>query len=227
VEKRTNAILQAQSYLQKRVIKIGEINTPPGDAVHFDIETWPFGSGGQGSVYLWGFLLPPYDPATCYEYVWADEQDDEQGFLSVLDAIEKYRQTFNELVLVHYSDFERIQIRRLAERYGLVEHPTVRWLLDDPSSCFDIKKSVSSALILPVTGYGLKAICKHPDLVNFQWALKESGSQWSVVRYANYLASNDAVERAAIREELLAYNRDDVTGTLEQQRWMERLASND
>ena len=223
-EKQERAILQAQSYLEKRIIRVGDIELPPGNAIHFDIETWPFGANGQGTVYLWGFLVPPYDKARNYEHVWADESDDRAGFLSALDMIDGYRQTIRSAVLVHYSNFELVQIRRLAERYELLEHPVVDWLLNDPSSCFDIQKSVTKALLLPVTGYGLKAICKNPALVNFQWDVEESGSQWSVVRYCDYLECGDETARASIKDELLSYNRDDVAATRALEVWLTRLS---
>jgi uncharacterized protein len=219
-EKQERAIVQARSYLEKRVIRVGEIELPPGNAIHFDIETWPFGANGQGTVYLWGFLVPPYGKATNYEYVWADEADDRAGFLSALEMMDGYRKNIRNAVLVHYSSFELIQIRRLAERYGLTEHPVVDWLLNDPSSCFDIQKSVTQALILPVTGYGLKAICKNPALVNFQWDVEESGSQWSVVRYNDYLECDKEAERTSVKDELLSYNRDDVAATRALETWL-------
>jgi uncharacterized protein len=219
-EKQERAILQAQSYLEKRIIRIGDIELPLGNAIHFDIETWPFGANGQGTVYLWGFLVPPYDKATNYEYVWADEGDDRAGFLSALDMIDDYRSRIRNAVLVHYSNFELTQVRRLAERYELLDHPVVDWVLNDPGSCFDIQKSVTQALILPVTGYGLKAICKNPALVNFQWDVEESGSQWSVVRYSDYSECGDEIERMSIKDELLSYNRDDVAATRAQEIWL-------
>lgn len=219
-QKQERAILQSQSFLQKRVLQVGDIVLPPGNAIHFDIETWPFGANGEGEIYLYGFFLPPYGPDN-YEYVWAD--DDEVGFRSALDMIEGYRQTIRDAVLVHYSPFELQQIRRLAERYGLADDDTVQWVLGDSSSCFDIRTAIIDALILPLTGYGLKAICKSPALVNFQWELEESSSQWSVVRYADYLASSDTEEREAIKAELLSYNRDDVRATRAQEVWLAGL----
>ena len=134
--------------------------------------------------------------------------------------IDGYRKTIRSAVLVHYTNFELLQIRRLAERYELLGHAVVDWLLNDPSSCFDIQKSVTQALILPVTGYGLKAICKNPDLVNFQWDVEESGSQWSVVRYNDYLECSDETQRVSIKDELLSYNRDDVAATRAQEVWL-------
>lgn len=220
-EKRRNAVLQAQSLLERRVIRLTKTKLPQGQSIHFDVETYPFGADGKEIVYLWGMLVPPYGPED-FEYVWADQEDDEKGFLSFLDRIETYRDRFEKPVLVHYSPFEIIKIKMYAARYGLEDHGVVQWLLGDENPFFDIKTAISDSLILPVTGYGLKPICKSPELVNFQWELEESGSQWSVVKYEAYLNAS-ASERESLKEEILSYNRDDVRGTRAQEVWLENL----
>ena len=88
--------------------------------------------------------------------------------------------------LVHFSSYEKTQIRAYARRYGMEAHETVVWLLDEETGpLYDIQKAVTDNLVLPLSGYGLKKICKHERLVNFQWEDDEAGSQWSVVQYAN------------------------------------------
>ena len=82
---------------------------------------------------------------------------------------------------------------------------------------------VKKSLALPTYGYGLKEVCKHPELVDFQWELKESGSQWSVVRYLDFLAAEDAANRQAIKAEILAYNRDDVRATRALEVWLTHI----
>jgi uncharacterized protein len=207
--------------LEKRVIRLAETRKAKGTSVHFDIETWPFGADGAGTVYLWGFLAPPYRVED-YEYVWSDEADggDKIGWLAFLDRVESLRARIDDATLIHYTNFELTQIRRYAKRYEMEDNPTVKWLLDDPSSCFDIFVATADSLILPITGYGLKKICKNKDLVNFQWQLEESGSQWSVIRYADYLETDEGPEKEAIKKELLTYNKDDVLGTRAQEVWL-------
>ncbi|MCH8158119.1 MAG: ribonuclease H-like domain-containing protein [Nitrospinae bacterium] len=69
-------------------------------------------------------------------------------------------------------------------------------------------------------GYGLKKICKHSDLVNFQWEEDDSGSQWSVVQYINFLRSENPEERKMIKDSILGYNRDDVMATQKLEEWL-------
>ncbi len=220
-EKRQLAILQAQSLIEKRIIRLAPTPSAGGTPIHLDVETWPFGGDGAGTVYLWGILPKPYR-AEDYEYVWADEADggDRKGWMAFLDKVEDLRDKYTGATLVHYTNFELVQIKRYAERFAMQENPTVKWLLDDDSSCFDIKGAVSESLILPVTGYGLKNICKHKDLFNFQWDIEDSGSQWSVVRYHDYLTTTRMEDKAVIRDELLSYNMDDVRATRELEAWL-------
>ena len=79
--------------------------------------------------------------------------------------------------------------------------------------------------LTPSALFGLKAICKHPKLVNFQWELPESGSPWSVVRYIDYLRAQEPAERADIRCEIETYNRDDVLATRALEMWLRSLTA--
>lgn len=227
-DRQERAILQAKSLLGRQLYRLGPTPAAPGTPVHFDVETWPFGAEGKGTVYLWGFLLPPYRVDQDYEYIWCDETDgagDVTGWLAMLDYVKALRKRIHDACLVHYTDFERTQVKAYAQRFGMEDDPTVKWILEGNDSCFDIKEAVSKSLILPITGYGLKAICKAPDLADFQWELEESGSQWSVVRYGQYLNCEDPAQREEIKQELLIYNRDDVLGTRALEVWLERLGA--
>jgi len=79
--------------------------------------------------------------------------------------------------LAHYTDYEIHNIKAYTKRYNMGSHPTVEYLLGEHRPLFDIPKSVLENLAPPFQGYGLKDICKHSDLVNFQWEDDSSGSQ--------------------------------------------------
>lgn len=164
--------------------------------------------------------MPDYKQAN-FEYVWTDhDEEDEQGWLQFLAQIEQYRQQYPDLILAHYSSYERSIIRSYAKRYGMEDHETVAYLLGDESPLFDLQKPVLNSLVLPLQGYGLKDICKHQDLVNFQWQEDDSGSQWSVVQFNRYLAETDPQAKANLKAEILGYNRDDVTATRRLEEWL-------
>ena len=102
-----------------------------------------------------------------------------------------FRQHYPDPILANYSHHERTTIHSFADRYGMEYHPTMMYLLGEDSPLYDLNKPLMESLVLPLQGYGLKNICKHPDLVNFQWELEESSSQWSVVRYHDSQGSVD------------------------------------
>ena len=223
-EKKHRAVLQAKSYLSGEVFLVNPVVLPEGQWIHFDIEDNPLTGNGEKHVYLWGFLVTDFTGKSgveSFEYVWTDHQsDDEQGWHQFLAQIEQYRRQYSDLILAHYSSHERSTIRAYAKRYGMEEHPTVLYLLGDDSPLFDLQKPVLDSLVLPLQGYGLKDICKHRDLVNFQWQDDESGSQWSVVQFNRFLEETDSAIKARLKEEILGYNRDDVTATRRLEEWL-------
>lgn len=225
-KKKHRAILQANAFLRGELFKLGTPLLPEGAWIHFDIEDNPLAPNRERHVYLWGFLLPPYAQEN-FDYVWTDDESkDYEGWLGFLQKIEQYRQRYARIVLAHYSNHERATIQKYAERYGMMQQETVVWLLGRDSPLFDIQKPVLDNLVLPLQGYGLKDICKHPKLVNFQWENTESGSQWSVVQFNRFRAESDATERQKLKNEILGYNRDDVMATQKLEQWLRKLSAN-
>jgi len=221
--KKQRAVLQAQSYLDGSVHKVAPIILPQGTWVHFDIEDNPISTSGGKHVYLWGFLVTPVGKDN-FEYIWTDKEDeDEKGWIAFLDKVEKYRSLYSDLVLAHFSPHERSTIRSYAKRYGMEENETVLYLLGDDSPLFDMQKPVLESLVLPLQGYGLKDICKHPKLVNFQWEDDSSGSQWSIVQFNQFLQETDESSKQKLKQEILGYNRDDVIATQRLEEWLRDL----
>ena len=219
-ENKRRAILQAKSWKTGEVLQTGDISLPKGTWIHFDIEDNPLTSSGEKHVYLWGFLLPEYSTKN-FEYVWTDkESDDKHGWLAVLNKIKEYQLSYPDLILAHYSSHERTTISKYAKRYAMEDNPIVQWLLGSDSPLFDMQKPVTNNLVLPLQGYGLKDICKHRALVNFQWEDADSGSQWSVVQFNNFLNEKNIVAKDKLKTEILGYNRDDVIATRRLEEWL-------
>ncbi len=223
-EKKQRAVLQAKAWKTGEMFKLKDIFLPGGTWIHFDIEANPLTPHCEDHVYLWGFLKPGYRKDD-FDYIWTDHHDgDRQGWDSFLAKVEEYRRTWPDLKLVHYSSYERTKIKEYTARYGAEAHPTVTWLLDDESGpLFDLQKPVKDCLVLPVAGYGLKPICKHEKLIDFQWEDDQSGSQWSVVQYVNFLNEPNATKKDAMKQAILSYNRDDVMATHRLEQWLRSL----
>lgn len=219
-DKKHKAILQAKSWESGEVFKLNDVSLPDGSWVHFDIEDNPLTPIGEKHVYLWGFLVPGYAKKD-FEYVWTDTEDqDRQGWVGFLEKVQGYRNNLPDLILVHYSNHERTTIKKHAERYAMENNETVLWLLGEDSPLFDIQKPVTDNLVLPLQGYGLKDICKHKDLVNFQWEDDDSGSQWSIVQFNRFLAETDPHQKDKLKDDILGYNRDDVVATRRLEEWL-------
>lgn len=219
-EKKQRAVLQAQSYFTGEVYQTAPVELPEGQWVHFDIEDNPLTGNGEKHVYLWGFLVPEYEHSD-FEYVWTDSSDlDMQGWIEFLEKIEYYRLKYSNLVLAHYSQHEKTTIRSYAQRHAMEDNKTVQYLLGDDSPLFDMQKPVLDSLVLPLQGYGLKDICKHKDLVNFQWEDDSSGSQWSVVQFNRFLAEGNSAAKEQLKKDILGYNRDDVIATRRLEEWL-------
>lgn len=219
-ENKRRAVLQAQAYFSNDFYLIVPFTLPQGTYVHFDIEDNPFTQSNRKHVYLWGFLGPTYDEAS-FEYVWTDHEDqDKAGWLRFLELAEKYRKKYSNLVLAHFSSHEKSTIKGYAEFYNMLENPTVDWLLGKNSPLFNIQKPIKDSFVLPLGGYGLKQICKHKNLVNFQWKNENSEAQWSVVQFNRYLGEANNQVRESIKKEILSYNFDDVMGTRKLEEWL-------
>lgn len=223
-EKKKKVVLQARSWLTGEVFKLKDIELPSGTWIHFDIEDNPLEVSGIKHVYLWGFLKPDYGP-DAFEYSWTDTMaEDRAGWEEFLYLIAKYRDEYQNLVIAHYSAHEVTTIKQYAKRYDMFNHPIVEWLLGDTTPLYDLQKPVLDNLVLPLQGYGLKDVCKHKGLVNFQWEDEESGSQWSVVQFVRFLGERDHVNREKLKNAILGYNRDDVLATRRLEEWLRGMS---
>ncbi|MEX2499528.1 MAG: TM0106 family RecB-like putative nuclease [Wenzhouxiangellaceae bacterium] len=222
--KKYRAIAQARAQLHGEVIPLERPDLPDGTWIHFDLESNPLSEIEGGEVYLWGLLSPPYR-GDDYWRAWSDggQAADEEAWRAFVKKLGQMRAAAPDLKLIHYSPFELTQIKLYAQRYRMETHPVVVWLLGPDSPLHDLAPDVRQGFALPLPGYGLKPVCKHPGLVNFHWELEESGSQWSVVRYAEFRNTEDPRQRAEIRAEIESYNRDDVRATRALECWLRRL----
>ena len=222
-DKKQKAVLQAKSWLTDKIYKLSNFELPEGTWIHFDIENNPLDPSGSEHVYLWGFLKPDYE-ASAFEYVWTDTMaDDRQGWEKFLALIEKYKSEYPDLIIAHYASHEKKMIKKYATQYDMLDHHIVAWLLGEDTPLYDIRKPVLENLILPLQGYGLKDICKHKDLVNFQWENEESGSQWSVVQFNKFQQEKDEAKRESLKKDILGYNKDDVLATRKLEEWLRGL----
>lgn len=222
-ERKDRLIHQARAYLDDAITILSAPRLPVGTWVHFDVESDPIANVDDGIVYLWGFLLPD----KTFEYLWAEPGKDNHraSWRTLLKMLAELRIQHPALIIAHYSHYEIQIVKSYAKRFGDDNHGTAKWLLGDNSPLFDLRNVMREHLVLPLKSYGLKSICKDPRLVNFQWTHEESGSQWSVVRYHDYLLASETSARDKIKKEILSYNEDDVRATDAMVDWLQSLVS--
>jgi predicted RecB family nuclease len=184
-----------------------------GVEVDLDIET-----ADDGTVYLWGALVGDdgdgeFRHFSRFEHLTpATEVKLAVEFADwLLDLAERHP----DLRVYHYSDYETVHLRRLADRSG---HPSLI------AACKLIREHFVDLFgyvrdnFVGVDGLGLKIVASRG--AGFHWRDEEPGGLNSQSWFNEAIdgATDDA--RAAARTRVLDYNEDDVRATLAVRRWL-------
>ncbi|SHI77555.1 RecB family nuclease, putative, TM0106 family [Tessaracoccus bendigoensis DSM 12906] len=181
--------------------------------VDLDIE-----NADDGSVYLWGVLLT--DEEGC-RYLDFSEFVRTRGEREVALAkrfaqwLLDLAESRPEMLVFHYSDYETVQLRRLAERSG---DPTLLAVCDLFRDHFvDLFAYVRDNFV-GVDGLGLKMVASRGP--GFSWRDEEPGGLNSQTWFNQAVGADSLEERAAARSRVLEYNEDDVRATLAVRNWL-------
>lgn len=122
-DKIASAVLQAQAFLELRPVVCTEPPRVEGTPIHFDIETNPLAVESDGEVYLWGFLVPPYEKDD-FEYVWHDvgAEADLQGWNRFLEVVAEQGARYPGAVYVRYARFQQYVISLYAKKFEDTGH---------------------------------------------------------------------------------------------------------
>ena len=181
--------------------------------VDLDIET-----ADDGSVYLWGALITDhagsrYEQFSRFEHVSGDgEVALAVGFASWLNALAAEHP---DLLVFHYSDYETVHLRRLADRSGHPELLAACELIKD--HFVDLFGYVRDNYV-GVDGLGLKVVASRG--AGFSWRDEEPGGLASQSWFTEAVDGASAELRDAAMERVLNYNEDDVLATLAVRRWL-------
>ena len=184
-----------------------------GVEVDLDIET-----ADDGTVYLWGALVGDdgdgeFRHFSRFEHLTpATEVELAVEFADwLLDLAERHP----DLRVYHYSDYETVHLRRLADRSG---HPSLIAACELIREHFvDLFGYVRDNFV-GVDGLGLKIVASRG--AGFHWRDEEPGGLNSQSWFNEAIdgATDDA--RVAARARVLDYNEDDVRATLAVRRWL-------
>lgn len=181
--------------------------------VDLDIET-----SDDGAVYLWGALVTDaagsrYHHFSAFEHLAADRE--------IAVAVQFARwlvdlaATHPGLLVYHYSDYETVHLRRLAERSGDPALLQACELIRD--HFVDLFGHVRDNFV-GVDGLGLKIVATRG--AGFSWRDEEPGGLASQSWFNEAVDGPTPEIREAARVRVLQYNEDDARATLAVRAWL-------
>ncbi|MDO5066507.1 MAG: TM0106 family RecB-like putative nuclease [Propionibacteriaceae bacterium] len=189
-----------------------------GVEIDLDIET-----DDRDRTYLWGALLTDRGTGEQQFHHFAsftrlrDDQEIELASQFATWLLERIAE-HPDLKVFHYSDYEVVHLRRLAERSN---SPVLRELCGLVKEHFvDLFELVRDNFV-GVDGLGLKAVATKG--AGFAWRDEEPGGLNSQLWFATAVGAPDPAARQAARTRVLEYNEDDVQATWHLRQWMQGL----
>ncbi|MGJ3507751.1 TM0106 family RecB-like putative nuclease [Enemella sp. A6] len=184
--------------------------------IDFDIET-----SSDDRVYLWGFLVTDRRTGAEPEYVhvsaWEDLDDAAEAELAhraarwLLDRLEGDA----SVRIYHYSHFEAIRLRQLADRTG---DPVLARVCDHIDSHFVDLYAVVKQQWFGTNGLGLKVLAAEGP--GFTWRDDAPGGLNSQAWFDEASHADDPSLRDLARVRVLEYNEDDVRATHAVRAWL-------
>lgn len=198
-------LLEAEAYRSGTIAQIKSLNlrTAP-NLVMFDVEGIPPHLEHAEKTYLWGLKVFGEKPSShLAALAEIGAAGDERGWLRFL---EHSRQIFAEhgaVWFVHWSPYERTQVRKYIEKYGDHDGTAARVL----ESLYDLHPVVEGSLIIPVPSYGLKLI---EPLAGYRRRMPEAGGKWSMATYIEAVETEDPTRATQLIEDIVRYNEEDL-----------------
>lgn len=191
----------------------GPVPVPAGGLeIDFDIET-----NNQDRVYLWGFRL---DDGTYRHFsAWTDldEQGEEELAVAAMTWLREQVESHESVKIYHYSDYEVVRLRRLADRSG---HEMLQWAVDHVADLFVDLYAVVREHWFGVNGLGLKVVAT--EGAGFHWRDDNPGGLNSLQWFDEAAHADNPATRDEARTRVLEYNEDDVRATAAVREWLRR-----
>lgn len=181
--------------------------------VDLDIET-----ADDGSVYLWGVLVTD-EAGSRFEHFSRFEPLTPDAEIQL--AVEFARwlialvEQHPEVRVYHYSDYETVHLRRLADRSG---DPTLAAACELIRDHFVDLFGFLRDNFVGVDGLGLKVVATKG--AGFRWRDEEPGGLASQTWFSEAVNGGTDEARACARQRVLDYNEDDVRATLAVRNWL-------
>jgi uncharacterized protein len=177
-----------------------------------------------GMDYLFGVLGRNTDsPGEGFDAYWSKNfSEEEENFRALLEHLSTTLSTHPDAHLYHYAPYEKIAMRRMAQRYRIGRDQVMLW--QRAGVFVDLHKTVTKALIAGIPNYSLKSVEKlllPPGQRNGIGSGEASvESAWE---YFDALERGDVGRAATLRKELTDYNFQDTASTRELLTWLHTL----
>lgn len=181
--------------------------------VMFDCEGLPPQLDDLDKVYLWGLQVfgqtpGPYHGATGGFGVDGDRQAWEAFLLRAGEILDVY----GDIPFIHWATYEKTKIDGYVKRFG--SHAVADRVKANLIDLFPITKK---SVVLPLSSYSLKVVEQY---VGFTRQLKEGGGDWAMAKYIEATETEDETARAALMNQILDYNREDLEATWAVLKWL-------
>ncbi len=186
--------------------------------VMFDLEGLPPQLDELEKIYLWGLqVFGERGGAFRAATAGFGREGDREGWEAFLGAAAAILGDHGDIPFVHWASYEPTKIKLYADRYGDRDGIAARVT----ANLLDLLPITYEAVALPLSSYSLKEV---ESVAGFERTLEESGGEWSMARYIEATETADEDLRAAIMDEILAYNREDLEATWEVLNWLRGLS---
>jgi len=176
----------------------------PANLVMFDVEGIPPHLDHSEKTYLWGLKVfgerpRAYSPALATVGASGDREGWEKFLVECAAIFAEY----DSIPFVHWSPYEKTQLRKYVEKFGDADAVAGRVL----ENLYDLHPVVENAFAMPTPSYGLKLI---EQFAGYKRTLTEVGGKWSMATYIEAVETEDPAKASQLMGEILKYNEEDL-----------------
>lgn len=182
--------------------------------VMFDLEGLPPHLDELEKIYLWGLQVYGQRPGL-YQAATAGFgiDGDRQGWEAFLTIAQGIFDRYGNLPCVHWHHYERTKLDLYIQRFGDRDEIAARVR----RNLLNLLPITQQAVALPLPSYSLKVV---ETYVGFQRKKSEASGEWVMAKYIEAIETENPEQRAAVIDEILAYNQEDLEATWAVFNWL-------
>ncbi len=196
-------IIHAKSWIELRDIYFGEYPLPASsELIILDLEY-------DQSVLIWlvGLLVVNTKGIECYQFFAEDKSEESKIMINLINLLNRYNS--HQILTWNGANADISQLKTAWQKYKL---PTSN-LADLEDRHLDLYQLTLNSCSFPLKSFGLKEVGKH---LGFVRKLDDIDGLIALSMYNRYLGipKKNKKKRLSIKNDLLAYNKEDLEATL-------------